>query len=845
MATTTVGLLSLAGCGGGSGGEAHQSSDAAQSAEDSGAPSSPPHEDAAASHEDAAVAHEDAGSKHVDAGTQADAGAHDAGAQKDSGSPPHMKPHDAGSSAADAGADAAAATPCSDAPSCGQHARCDDSSGTAQCVCESGYQDRDDDGSCKPACDSHSCPAHSTCDDSSGTVSCTCGAGYTGTDCSQDLDACAAADTADANPCNAVDTGATCSDDAAPAITYTCHCSSGFAPNATGCVDIDECATNNGGCGDAGQYTCANHVGAAPTCTAIDECATNNGGCGDPAFIHCTDQGGTPPTCMDIDECATDNGGCGDKVTASCTNNPGAPPTCSCAAQYGGPGCAYHLVYRLNLPAAAPDWDTPDQVPYDVDNSAVVAPFERVAYRLQLDDNWIWVEIDPFTDKASSLGVPVDDIWDQSVNHITVDTNGSAVSKVTDADGGSMEFFSNCYGTGADSMYDAHDELQSPDCFGSIQMFRDGATLFAINHWSDNNGGNIDVGIGPGPNPDWTFANNGASFTTRRFEVYVREIRTCSANSCLGHGSCDDSSGLPVCTCGTGYAGARCAQCASGYQDNDADGACTPACAANTCTTAGETCFDDSGHTECLTVQGKDCQSILAADSSASDGRYVTDFDGDGGNDPRLSYCDMSHGGFTLLAVADGSSTAFGNNSPVWAQNARIGSTVIGLSGGDYKGFAYGELPTQVVRLCYQDLNTCHDFAHGMGISLQAFFANAVSYDEYASNIIGHADTGLASARTQYLTDIGAAEDGSMCGYWLGINERAMASGIGLMGDANSGCGSGSNPAWIDDVAIGVGLQSCADANGCAPLGDHQTAGRQRGWTGKSGDLGPWFMLGR
>merc|ERR1739838_686382 len=76
--------------------------------------------------------------------------------------------------------------------------------------------------------------------------------------------------------------------------------------------------------------------GAAPTCADIDECATNNGGCGDAKFWSCTNNDCAAPTCADIDECATNNGGCGDATFYSCTNNVGAAPTCACTNNDGG-----------------------------------------------------------------------------------------------------------------------------------------------------------------------------------------------------------------------------------------------------------------------------------------------------------------------------------------------------------------------------------------------------------------------------------------------------------------------------------------------------------------------------
>ena len=94
------------------------------------------------------------------------------------------------------------------------------------------------------------------------------------------------------------------------------------------CTDINECNTNNGGCGSATYTTCTNNPGAAPTCTDINECNTNNGGCGSATYTTCTNNPGAAPTCTDINECNSNNGGCGSATYTTCTNNPGAAPTC-------------------------------------------------------------------------------------------------------------------------------------------------------------------------------------------------------------------------------------------------------------------------------------------------------------------------------------------------------------------------------------------------------------------------------------------------------------------------------------------------------------------------------------
>ena len=67
-------------------------------------------------------------------------------------------------------------------------------------------------------------------------------------------------------PCEGVDcgTGGTCKEG-------ECECSTGYELDDKQCADINECATDNGGCGEAKYNTCTNNPGAAATSTDIDE----------------------------------------------------------------------------------------------------------------------------------------------------------------------------------------------------------------------------------------------------------------------------------------------------------------------------------------------------------------------------------------------------------------------------------------------------------------------------------------------------------------------------------------------------------------------------------------------
>jgi hypothetical protein len=121
-----------------------------------------------------------------------------------------------------------------------------------------------------------------------------------------------------------------CADDEACGDATHWRCVAQADSDVPECQDIDECAVDNGGCGDPTRARCVNHRGAAATCVDIDECAEANGGCGDKARWRCVNRPAAPPTCVDIDECAQANGGCGDPSSRQCTNNQGAPPSCTC-----------------------------------------------------------------------------------------------------------------------------------------------------------------------------------------------------------------------------------------------------------------------------------------------------------------------------------------------------------------------------------------------------------------------------------------------------------------------------------------------------------------------------------
>jgi len=139
---------------------------------------------------------------------------------------------------------------------------------------------------------------------------------------------------------------------------FTCACKSGFAGDGVSCTDVDECASNHGGC--AATADCINVPGSY-TCRCRE------------GFT------GSGFACADVDECTAGNGGC--DPNADCGNQFGAPPTCTCQAGFSGDGqrCVPALT---NLDACgallAPAFDSTTyqyaaSVPYLVDQCAVSA----------------------------------------------------------------------------------------------------------------------------------------------------------------------------------------------------------------------------------------------------------------------------------------------------------------------------------------------------------------------------------------------------------------------------------------------------------------------------------------
>jgi len=111
---------------------------------------------------------------------------------------------------------------------------------------------------------------------------------------------------------------------------------------------------------------------------------------------------------------------------------------------------------------------------------------------------------------------------------------------------------------------------------------------------------------------------------------------TCAAVStlsvCSGHGTCSDASGSFTCTCLTGYTGAACNACASGYQDRDGDGSCLANCA-----TAALSC---SGHASCVDTSGAAICSCAAGYTGSACKSCASGYQDNDGNGSCTANCE-------------------------------------------------------------------------------------------------------------------------------------------------------------------------------------------------------------
>uniref|UniRef100_A0A1A9ZCQ3 EGF-like domain-containing protein n=1 Tax=Glossina pallidipes TaxID=7398 RepID=A0A1A9ZCQ3_GLOPL len=280
-----------------------------------------------------------------------------------------------------------------DVAKCGTNAKCINFPGSYRCLCPSGFQGQ---GylHCENIneCQDNPCGENAICTDTIGSFICSCKPEYTGDPFRGcvDIDECIAlekpcgsyalcentapgydckcpqgfAGKPDAKTaCEQIDVSIHCSSNFdctnnAECIESQCFCLDGFEPLGSSCVDIDECRTHTGLCGNnsqcintPGSYRCeceAGFVGTPPRVTCKEPCQDVH--CGEHAYCKadaneayciCEDGWTFNPNdvsagCLDIDECDSVHGpfgSCG--INATCSNSLGSY-SCLCPSGFSG-----------------------------------------------------------------------------------------------------------------------------------------------------------------------------------------------------------------------------------------------------------------------------------------------------------------------------------------------------------------------------------------------------------------------------------------------------------------------------------------------------------------------------
>ncbi len=178
-------------------------------------------------------------------------------------------------------------------------------------------------------------------------------------------------------------------------------------------------------------------------------------------------------------------------------------------------------------------------MPYEIDNSAAIGDFSRVAYAVIAKDaagqtRYLFLEADAFTKEAARLGVPAlatGTVFQQRIGKTRILTNagGLANGEITDT---AIEFWGHNYAAtikmgyagGDNGKYDFDDTRVENGSYGSMQ-FHDLAgnkTLFSYSNFTV--GANADLGFGNATdgNPDWTFSKAMQNYTSVILYVFVK-----------------------------------------------------------------------------------------------------------------------------------------------------------------------------------------------------------------------------------------------------------------------------------------------------------------------------------
>jgi hypothetical protein len=550
--------------------------------------------------------------------------------------------------------------------SCGAFGACDDSGGTAVCACTdnhagpdcsscaSGYQDNDGNGTCTATCATAalSCGAQGYCSDASGTAQCLCNTGYQGVGCTD----CAYGYLFNGAVCVSDCTSVTCGGLGTCQVvsnTTVCNCASGYQDNdgdlscQAGCTTAPPVCGANQVCSDAsGAVACVCAPGYQDhdlnaTCTAT--CATAALTCS--GHGTCSDSGGTAACVCNAGYAGADCAGCGPgyqdndlngTCTATCAT---AALSCgargSCVDAFGTAQCLCDIGY------AGPTCAGCAAGFQDHDGDGVCLPDCQAGH--------LSCGAHASCDDTSGTPVCVCNPYYQDRDGDFDCAPRCAIACLDCGTGGACD--------------DSSGEARCACTQGYQDKDGDGICLPNCNGvWCGGHGTCSDA-----TGEALCLCNPG--YQDHDGDLVCRATCATAGFTCSGHGTCADASGTAVCVCETGYTGIACGQCAVGYQDKDLNGTCLPNCAsANLSCGPNRQCEDASGTAACACAPGFQdaddngtCEPTCATAGLTCSGHGSCSH---AGGTP-VCVCNAGHAGSTCALCAEGYQDNDGNGTCV------------------------------------------------------------------------------------------------------------------------------------------------------------------------------------
>ena len=462
---------------------------------------------------------------------------------------------------------------------CQNNGTCKDAVNSFSCLCAAGFTGTTC-GTNIDECKAEPCANGGTCSDDINSVRCSCAAGYRGTTCEMDVDDCSY------QPCQ---NGAICHD---RLNGFSCDCKGGDRGNLCDNTIRDcnsEPCQNGGSCSDeaAGfRCSCAPGFSGAYCEVDVDDCNPNpclNGAlCRDrPNGFSCECAPGfSGATCAtDTDEC----GGNPCKNAAVCTDQIDGF-SCRCAAGYRGPTC------EIDVKDCSPDPCKNGGTCMDAVNGFNCVCL--LGYRGTICDN----NLSDCSGKPCQNGGKCSDTDHGFVCSCAAGYNGyTCQHNIDDCSPNPCQNGGKCSDRVNGFSCECADGFSGVTCATNKNDCPPDACKNASHCVDEVNAFHCECALG--------YLGEACLECAPGFQDRDGDgscLADCSdggAQSCSGHGSCDDSSGTAICSCDTGFDGEHCEVCARGYQNKAGDDTCSASC--------DQTSLGDcSGHGSCADLSG-------------------------------------------------------------------------------------------------------------------------------------------------------------------------------------------------------------------------------------------------